>query len=69
MTGTLKVSDCRRRDRGERHVVEVLLDDAEPLILEFDRATGALDRVKAPCIRRLSRGGPADRGGSQEWSR
>ena len=43
VTGALKVCDRRRRDRGERHVAKVLLDDAEPLLLEFDRASGAPD--------------------------
>jgi hypothetical protein len=42
MTDTLKVCDRRRGDRRERHVLaEVLLDDAEPLFLEFDCAVGA----------------------------
>ena len=51
VTGTLKVGDCRRGDRGERHVAEVLLDDAEPLLLEFDRASGAPDPFRSQvCI-------------------
>jgi hypothetical protein len=41
VTGTLKLCDCRRRDRGERDVAKVLLDDAEPLLLELDGASGA----------------------------
>jgi hypothetical protein len=31
VTGALEVGDRRRRDRGERDVAKVLLDDAEPL--------------------------------------
>ena len=34
----LELRDRRRRDRGERHVAEVLLDEAEPFLLELDRA-------------------------------
>ena len=54
VTGALKVGDRRRRDRGERHVAKVLLDDAEPLLLEFDRASGAPDpfrsQVRVDCL-------------------
>ena len=34
----LEISDCRSCYRGERHVAEVFLDDADPLLLELDRA-------------------------------
>jgi hypothetical protein len=38
VTDALEISDCRSCDCGERHVAEVFLDDAEPLLLELDRA-------------------------------
>ena len=44
VTCVLEVRDGRRCDCGQRHVLaEVLLDDAEPLFLKFDRASRAPD--------------------------
>ncbi|HKY23408.1 MAG TPA: hypothetical protein VJM31_19485 [Vicinamibacterales bacterium] len=37
----LKLGNRRRGDRRERHVAEVLLDEAEPFFFELDRAGGA----------------------------
>ena len=53
----LELRDRRRGDRRERHVAEVLLDEAEPFLLELDRARGAphplgiqvgADRIREP---------------------
>ena len=33
----LELRDRRRRDRRERHVAEMLLDEAQPFLLELDR--------------------------------
>ena len=53
----LELRDRRRGDRRERHVAEVLLDEAEPFLLQLDRARGAphplgiqvgADRIREP---------------------
>ena len=65
VTRALELRDRRRRDRGERHVAEVLLDEAEPLLLELDRPRRAahplgsqvrVDRLRQP-LRSLFVGG------------
>ena len=61
----LELRDRLRRDRGERHVAEVLLDEAESFLLELDRARRAahplgvqvgVDRIRQP-LRPLFVGG------------
>ena len=37
VTRALKLRDRRRRDRRERHVAEVFLDEAQPFFFELDR--------------------------------
>lgn len=54
VTGTLEVGDCRRRDRGEPHVAEVLLDDAKPLFLDTARSSLGRHRPTSPAAARAA---------------